>query len=73
MPYLSPVHTMTSGVPAIAAPATTEFSPEQARRWDAWQQAAAVSAQRSDRICRTVAAVLLLALLIATALAASPL
>jgi hypothetical protein len=63
---------MTSTTPVVtASPIVTGFSPEQTRRWDAWQQANAVSARRSDRICRAVAAVLFLALLIAVAVAGS--
>jgi hypothetical protein len=37
----------------------TEFTPEQARRWEEWQQAAAASARRSDRVCRALGTVLL--------------
>ena len=63
---------MIPSMPAVTAPASvTNFTPEQARRWDAWQRANAESAHRSDRICQTVAAVLFLALLIATVVAAA--
>ncbi len=30
------------------------FTPEQARRWDEWQRASALSAQRGDRLRRVL-------------------
>jgi hypothetical protein len=46
-----------------------EFSPDEARRWDAWQRANALSARRTDRIRRGVGVIVLAAALVALALA----
>jgi hypothetical protein len=42
-----------------------EFTPEEARRWDAWQRAGALSARRSDRICRLAGTTIFLAIAMA--------
>jgi hypothetical protein len=42
-----------------------EFTLDQARRWDAWQRASALSAQRCDRMCRVCGMGMLAATLIA--------
>ena len=41
-------------IPTHGGPDMHEFTSEQAARWDAWQQANAVSARRSDRVARFV-------------------
>jgi type IV secretory pathway component VirB8 len=46
-----------------------EFSPDEARRWDAWQQAKAASARRSDRIAHLFGVTMLAATLTAVAVA----
>jgi hypothetical protein len=46
-----------------------DFSPDQARRWEAWQHANAISARRTDRICGVVASTVAVALLIAVGVA----
>ena len=46
-----------------------EFTAEQATRWDAWQQANAISARRSDRIARLFGFTMLAATLTAVAIA----
>ena len=46
-----------------------EFTPEQACRWDAWQNANAVSARRSDRVARLFAFTMLTATLMVVAVA----
>ena len=46
-----------------------EFTPEQTARWNAWQQANAVSARRSDRAARWVGATMLAAALAAVVIA----
>ena len=45
------------------------FSPDEARRWDTWQAANAVSARRSDRLSRLSGVVLFSAVTIALAVA----
>ncbi|HTM04562.1 MAG TPA: hypothetical protein VL173_13720 [Vicinamibacterales bacterium] len=63
---------MTSTLPVATVSTTPDgFSLEQTHRWEAWQRASAVSARRSDRICRAVAAALFLALLVAAAVTAA--
>jgi hypothetical protein len=42
-----------------------EFSPDETRRWDAWQRAYAISARRSDLACRAGAIALMTAALVA--------
>jgi hypothetical protein len=42
-----------------------EFTLEQSRRWDAWQQSHAVSMRRNDRIARLFGLTMLTATLIA--------
>lgn len=46
-----------------------EFTLEQATRWDAWQHANAVSAERSDRLARLFAVSMLVASLAAVGVA----
>jgi hypothetical protein len=46
-----------------------DFTPEQAGRWDAWQQGNAVSARHSDRVARLFSATLMAATLTAIAVA----
>lgn len=48
----------------------SEFSPDEARRWDAWQRANAISARRSDRFVQYVGVTLLAAAVLAVTLAA---
>jgi hypothetical protein len=45
-----------------------EFSTDEARRWDTWQQANALNARRSDVICRILAVAVLATLFIALAI-----
>ena len=47
----------------------SQFTPEQTVRWEAWQQANAVSARRSDRVARLFGLVLLAGTLAALAVA----
>jgi len=46
-----------------------EFSPDEERRWNAWQRANALSARRSDLICRAVSVIMLAATLSALVVA----
>lgn len=46
-----------------------DFTPEQAGRWDAWQQANAVSARHSDRVARLFGLALMAATLTGVAVA----
>ena len=46
-----------------------EFTSEQAGRWNAWQQAAAISTRRGDRVARLFGITLLAATLTALAVA----
>ena len=46
-----------------------EFTPEQAVRWDAWQNANAVSTRRSDRVARLFGVTMLAATLTAVVVA----
>jgi type IV secretory pathway component VirB8 len=46
-----------------------EFSPDEARRWDAWQRANVRSERRRDHLCRVVGAAVFAALLVALAIA----
>ena len=46
-----------------------EYSPDEARRWDDWRHAYAVSARRSDIIARAFGMSVLTATLIALAVA----
>lgn len=48
----------------------TNFTPEQAIRWNAWQQANAATTERSELICRVIGVVLFLGALVAAALGA---
>ena len=45
-----------------------EFSPDEARRWDAWQRANAITARRSERFLRDAGIALLSGLLIVLAI-----
>ena len=47
-----------------------EFSPEEARRWDAWQRGSARSARRTDRIVQVVRLLVFAAVLVALSVAA---
>lgn len=46
-----------------------EFTSEQTARWNAWQQANAVSARHSDRVARWFAATMLAAAVAAVVIA----
>jgi hypothetical protein len=46
-----------------------EFTPDEARRWAAWERANAESARRTDRIVRVVGITMVAATLIALAVA----
>lgn len=48
-----------------------DFTPDESRRWDAWRQTNAVSAQRTDRIVRGIAIVLFAMMLIGLGIALS--
>jgi hypothetical protein len=42
-----------------------EFTPDESRRWDAWQQSHAISIRRNDRVARLFGLTMLTATLIA--------
>ena len=50
---------------------THEFSPDEARRWDAWQTATAIGARRGDLIAQMFGLFMLAAVLTVCAVALS--
>ena len=46
-----------------------DFTPEQTLRWDAWQRAYAISAQRTDHVVRLLSLVVLAAMVTAVVIA----
>lgn len=62
------IHWVTHSSPSRRDP-VHQFTAEQARRWDAWQQANAVAARHTDRVARLFCAAAMAATLVAIAAA----